>query len=499
MPRPITASAALRQHMPRIVRGAGMNTGINRSNIPLANSFTVLQEPHQAGNDFRERSDSVKRKHSGTPTFAEITSSNSSAGTSRGNETSLTMDVVSDVSINIAKVRSILDNAADEIRGSNMDPALISVFGYLFEAVNTINDTQGKIVHGMAGKTNNVQLEQSQPCDNQGFITVGSFPSSDMRSLGAIPKKPRPEVSRVSNTENIFRPRSSSQGRNQPPNGTFRPAAQSLTQRHASQVQGRGGSVRGDDDTFFADPSNDGTDSDKQNVDKKFRSAIRDAERSTLIFNLDMGKVPILNNETINRKATMALATMAAAKEKSRNGIPSQEAVEAIDDVLGATEDMTFFGNGTSTYRHKTDKRSGSFCTVPVCYEFKDRDTRFRAEKILRAKCGVSCATPYPPVVRECIKQIVTETKKEYGNSFVRVTVDTTNMVFKVACKPDEAETPGWLFREDDIPIPVAVRELGTRRVPKGFKLEIAPPKKTEGSTSPVRMEEGGGGEPNSK
>jgi hypothetical protein len=51
-------------------------------------------------------------------------------------------------------------------------------------------------------------------------------------------------------------------------------------------------------------------------VVKKFKEAIKDAERSTLIFNLDMGKVPIMNRETMNRKATLALTSMAARKEK---------------------------------------------------------------------------------------------------------------------------------------------------------------------------------------
>ena len=44
---------------------------------------------------------------------------------------------------------------------------------------------------------------------------------------------------------------------------------------------------------------------------RKFREAVKDAEKATLIFNLNMGNVPIMNQETISKKATLALTTMA--------------------------------------------------------------------------------------------------------------------------------------------------------------------------------------------
>jgi hypothetical protein len=46
-----------------------------------------------------------------------------------------------------------------------------------------------------------------------------------------------------------------------------------------------------------------------------FRDAVKSAENSTLVFNLDMGKVPIMNQDTMSQKATLALVTMAAGKE----------------------------------------------------------------------------------------------------------------------------------------------------------------------------------------
>jgi hypothetical protein len=50
---------------------------------------------------------------------------------------------------------------------------------------------------------------------------------------------------------------------------------------------------------------------------RKFSEAIRDAERSTLCFNLNMGNVPLMNKTTISEKASLALAKMAAPAKVS--------------------------------------------------------------------------------------------------------------------------------------------------------------------------------------
>jgi hypothetical protein len=149
-----------------------------------------------------------------------------------------------------------------------------------------------------------------------------------------------------------------------------------------------------------------------------------------LIFNLDMGKVPIMNRDTMAKKATLALTNMAAAKEKKGTSIPSDEAIAALDDVLSVATNYQILGSGTRTYRNQKDANNSAFCTAPVKYEFKDKETRNNAEKVLRTRCGVNCAIPYPVMVRECIKQIVNEVKKDYPDNFIKVTVDTGRLVF---------------------------------------------------------------------
>jgi len=175
---------------------------------------------------------------------------------------------------------------------------------------------------------------------------------------------------------------------------------------------------------------------------RKFGEAIRDAERSTLCFNLDMGNVPIMNKHTISEKASLALAKMAAAAE-NRN-FPSPDKIEALDDITSMVTNMELYGSSTKQY---TGKDSTGFCTVPVRYQFKDREQKTFAEKTLRDICKVKCSTPYPAIVRECIKQVVAHVREVHPKDFVRVSVITKDFSLKVSRRPPVRICHGTIIR----------------------------------------------------
>jgi hypothetical protein len=110
---------------------------------------------------------------------------------------------------------------------------------------------------------------------------------------------------------------------------------------------------------------------------RKFKDCVHDAERSSLILNLNLGRIPVVNKDTMSKRATLALTSLAAKKENKKGTIPSSEAVGAIDDVLSVVKNISFFGTGTKTYSNEKDELSGAYCTAPVKYEFKDRETKF--------------------------------------------------------------------------------------------------------------------------
>jgi hypothetical protein len=220
---------------------------------------------------------------------------------------------------------------------------------------------------------------------------------------------------------------------------------------------------------------------------KKFKDAVNDAEKSTLIFNLNLGKVPIINQDTMSTKVTKALSEKAAQKDGMRGSIPSEESAMALDDVLSVAKGMKFYGKSTKTYRNPKDQLSGSYCTIPVRYDFPDKETRAHAETVFRDKCKVQCSVPYPLILRETIKQVVDQTKSRFPGQYVKVNVDTGSMQLHVVRRPMLAEGDKskkvWTY-EDPIPIPKDCLDLSARSIPEGYKVVLPCPQEQVMETS---------------
>ena len=202
---------------------------------------------------------------------------------------------------------------------------------------------------------------------------------------------------------------------------------------------------------------------------RKFGEAIRDAERSALCFNLDMGNVPIMNKQTISEKASLALAKMAAAAEN--RSFPSPDKIEALDDITSMVTNMELYGSSTKQY---TGKDSTGFCTVPVRYQFKDREQKTFAEKTLRDICKVKCSTPYPAIVRECIKQVVAHVREVHPKDFVRVSVMTKDFSLKVARRPPGKDLP-WYEYPDLLRLPNEALDVSAKKAPAGLRMFFLP------------------------
>jgi hypothetical protein len=349
---------------------------------------------------------------------------------------------VTKLSTEIATVKSVCDKVETDIKNFGAEPAVVMIFNGILDAIRGVSNVQAKLVA-------NTQEKSSPP------VSV-SDDSNEFVVVGANSKRARPN--RTGSTSSLAPP-------NHPVSTGNRPAP-----RVTPEVI----------------VTNSAPISDEQRKLDKFKEAIFDAERSTLVFNLDMGRIPVMNKDTMSKRATLALSTMAAKLDKKTNSVLTAESIEAIDDKLSMVKNMELYGKETRTYSHPSDSMSGAFCTVPVRYEFEDPGIKFKAEKVLRKVCGAQCTTPYPLMVRECVKQIVSVVKNRYPDNYVRVAVDTQRMVFKASRKPPkDAVNSKWQYRDEDIPIPPICLDLSLRRVPKDFKLDIpVTPQKKRASVS---------------
>jgi hypothetical protein len=420
MHKPLLVSSVLRQVSPRKTIG---------TSFCHVNMFDHLRDA-SPGPVPRTRVNSVKRKAADGPTYADKVASNVTVASEQ-------LCKKEKLQIEISKVNSICDKVADEIRGDGIDPKMVIIFSFLCDAIRSISKVQGEIVGG----------DQSE-----NTVSTGDYPREvpNMVSLGAIPKRSRMDNRGAQAGQ-------SSQSSIQQP----------LPDRQSSQVSQPPPQVMQSRQADYEDPPEQ----------QKFKEAIKLAERSTLVFNLSMGRVPLLNKETMSQKATLALSSMAAEKEgKKGQNKPCDETVSMIDDVLSVATNMSIYGKTSKTYRNPKDPASGTFCTAPVRYEFEDRNTKFEAERVLREKCGVQCTTPYPIIVRECIRQVVTAVKKNFPNGFVKVTVDANNFGLKVARKsPEGSADPGWHYVKRTLQLPREALNVDARRVPDGFIMSDLP------------------------
>jgi hypothetical protein len=225
------------------------------------------------------------------------------------------------------------------------------------------------------------------------------------------------------------------------------------------------------------------TETEEEKKVRKFQEAIKEAERSTLCFNLDLGNTPIMNKNTISERASLALAKMAAKVEGKGKSIPSQDKIESLDDVTSMVTNMELYGAKTQTYKGKD---STGFCTVPVKYQFKDRDQKTYAEKTLRDLCKVKCSTPYPAIVRECIKQVVEHVRASHPSDYVRVNVVAKEFSLKVSRRPPGKDCP-WVEYPDLLRLPDQAYDVSARKVPNGLRMFFLPEEPQDDMvTSPV-------------
>jgi hypothetical protein len=76
-------------------------------------------------------------------------------------------------------------------------------------------------------------------------------------------------------------------------------------------------------------------------AERKVKQALREAEKKTLLFNLDLGKVPAMNKDTLARKVTMGLGEKVTSGEHDYD---IKDAEEALDDILSCAK-LEFLGN----------------------------------------------------------------------------------------------------------------------------------------------------------
>jgi hypothetical protein len=173
---------------------------------------------------------------------------------------------------------------------------------------------------------------------------------------------------------------------------------------------------------------------------KKVKTALREAEKKTVIFNLNLGKHPAMNKETLSRKVTEALGDSARS---GKHDYHIGDAEEVLDDILSCSK-LEFLGTQSKLFfndKNEEDVRNNNMYTLPVRMEFKDRETRFEAEIMLRKICKANCSVPYPKKLSKMITDVVLAGKALQPNCYIRTKVNVEQLTLEAHAKT----ASGWL------------------------------------------------------
>ena len=190
----------------------------------------------------------------------------------------------------------------------------------------------------------------------------------------------------------------------------------------------------------------------EENLTAKVKRTLREAERRTIIFDLDLGPTPTINKETISRKVTVALHDKAKEGKHDWN---VDDAAEMVDDALSCSQ-LEFLGSGTRKFynnRKKDDPRNGKMCTIPVRMDFKNKETKLQAETTLRSVCKVSCSTPYPKRLRQLINGMIQNGKNTNPDCFIKIKVDIDNLMLTAHARKEDT----WIHLKLDTVIPLDI------------------------------------------
>jgi len=222
-------------------------------------------------------------------------------------------------------------------------------------------------------------------------------------------------------------------------------------------------------------------------VAAKVKRVLREAERRTVVFDLNLGAAPTINKESISKKVTVALHDAVASGKHDWN---IKDAGEMVDDVLSCSQ-LEFLGSGTRKFYNnskdkdgKEDARNGKMCTVPVRLDLKNKDTRIQAEQTLRSICKVNCSTPYPKKLRALLGKTILKGKKFFPKCYIRTKVDIDNLLVSASVRAGDK----WTLVSGPFPIPLDILDPSIVIPPpeKPESMEIPIPTDTVSSGAPV-------------
>jgi len=177
---------------------------------------------------------------------------------------------------------------------------------------------------------------------------------------------------------------------------------------------------------------------------KELREAFALADRTAILFDLDLGAAPVGNRQTLSRSlaAGIRAAALASAGE---NESDQAEAVRAVGDALSCAGDVAFLGQASRPFsnpRDQKDPNNGKFCSMPVKFEFEDRSQRIYFEQTMRS-CNLRASQSLPPFMQKERTAFDSALRQKYDGEMIMIRPDPERAVLTAFHKADKKDR--WL------------------------------------------------------
>jgi hypothetical protein len=186
----------------------------------------------------------------------------------------------------------------------------------------------------------------------------------------------------------------------------------------------------------------------------ELKAALTAAEKSAIVFDVDLGPSPVANRATLNGAFAAGLKT-ATLKVAAETGGDANEAIRVVNDALSCADNVDFKGQTSSKRIDKRDPANPvvmPFCSMPVKLDFPDRNTRIHFERTLRKQCNLKANISLPTTIRKYQALYLKAMRDHLPGRAVMVRPDTASLSLVTLVKEEGGSA--WLRCPGGHPIP---------------------------------------------
>ncbi len=178
---------------------------------------------------------------------------------------------------------------------------------------------------------------------------------------------------------------------------------------------------------------------------RELKKTLETAEKSAVIFNLNLGSVPIMNKDTLNNNFSRAVldATNQTALTKK---ISADESRTIVDDMLSCVKELTFLGQSTKPYANDKNPEdpmlNQGIHTIPVKVDFDSKTERINFERTFKEKTGLKVAQSIPKKIKKIYDEYNTQVRQLNKGKWVIIRIDPSKLCLRALVK--EAGEKKW-------------------------------------------------------